>query len=467
MSTSLKALIQNFKRKKYDFITKQGEIKHEKQDLALKMLCNNNISELLYGGSAGGAKSWTGCTWLLFMSLCYPGIKSFIGREELKRLRSSTLITFYKVCAQYGAEKGVDWKYNGQDHYIEFTNGSRIDLLDLAYVPSDPLYERYGSSEYTIGFVEEGGEVNFGAFDTLKTRVGRHMNKEYGIKRKILITANPKKNWMYSEFYKPWKEGKLKEYQEYLPCLVTENPFIDPDYIEGLKSTRDEVKKQRLLYGNWDYDDDPAKLIDYIAIMDMYSNDFALDDGKKYISADIAGMGSDLFVIGVWSGYHLIKIISMQKSDGKQVLMSIKQLANQFKVPVSRIVYDADGIGSFLGGWLHGAVRFNNGGRAFKFKGKEEQYANLKTQCAYKLAEKINGRELYVTHVGEEMQDSINQELSSCLKRDKMDDDQKLRIISKEDMKELIGRSPDFLDMMLMRMIFEYKSNIVLSASVQ
>lgn len=415
--------------------------------------------------AAGGGKSFLGCTWLLFMSLCYPGIKSFIGREELKRLRSSTLITFFKVCTQYEIDKEL-WKYNGQDHYIEFKNGSRIDLLDLCYLPSDPLYERYGSSEYTIGFIEEGGEVNFGAFDTLKTRVGRHLNNEYNIKRKILITANPKKNWMYEEFYKPWKTDTLPAHRAYLPCLVTENPFIDPDYIEGLKTTKDETKKQRLLFGNWDYDDDPNKLVDFDAILDMYSNEYALDDNKRYISADIAGMGSDLFVIGVWSGYHLIKIHTMQKSDGKQVLMAIKELAVQFKVPISRIVYDADGIGSFLGGWLHGAVRFNNGGRAFKFKGKDEQYANLKTQCAYKLAEKINGRELYVLPTTPENEEKINQELSTCLKRDKVDDDNKLRIISKEDMKELVGRSPDFLDMLLMRMVFEYKSNVVLSATV-
>lgn len=40
----------------------------------------------------------------------------------------------------------------------------RIDFLDLQYKPSDPLYERYGSIEFTGGWIEEGGEVNFGAY---------------------------------------------------------------------------------------------------------------------------------------------------------------------------------------------------------------------------------------------------------------------------------------------------------------
>jgi hypothetical protein len=215
------------------------------------------------------------------------------------------------------------------------------------------------------------------------------------------------------------------------------------------------------LYGNWDYDDDPAKLVEYDAIMDLYSNEFAFDNGKTYISADIAGMGSDLFVVGVWSGLHLIKIHTMPKSDGKQVLDTIKKLAFQFKVPVSRIVYDADGIGSFLGGWLHGALRFNNGGVPFKIRGKPENYANLKTQCAYKAAELINAREIYVApSISQQQQEALNQEIATCLKRDRIDDDGKLRIISKEKMKELIGRSPDYMDMFIMRMAFEFKTQM-------
>ncbi len=176
---ALAVKIELFKRGCFDFITVKDGLKHEKQEHALKILTDNEHVELLYGGAAGGAKSWTGAVWLLFMCLCYPGSKWFIGRAELKRITQSTLITFYKVCNQYGVDDTL-YKYNGQYNYIEFFNGSRIDLLDLQYKPGDPLYERYGSIEYTGGWIEEGGEVNFGAYDTLKTRIGRHLNNELG-----------------------------------------------------------------------------------------------------------------------------------------------------------------------------------------------------------------------------------------------------------------------------------------------
>ena len=74
-------------------------------------------------------------------------------RQELKRITQSTLITFYKVCNQYGVDDTL-YKYNGQYNYIELFKGSRIDLLDLQYKPGDPLYERYGSIEYTGGWIE-------------------------------------------------------------------------------------------------------------------------------------------------------------------------------------------------------------------------------------------------------------------------------------------------------------------------
>ena len=90
------------------------------------------------------------------------------------------------------------------------TNGSRIDLLDLDFQPRDPLYERVGSLEYTNGFLEEAPEMVFGAFDIMKTRVGRHRNEEFGLPGKIFLTGNPSKEWPYRIYYKPWKEDKLK-----------------------------------------------------------------------------------------------------------------------------------------------------------------------------------------------------------------------------------------------------------------
>jgi len=106
-----------------------------KQYEAWLALENHNI--VFLGGGAGGGKSWWLCETRLVNAYRYPGYKSFIGREELKRLMASTFLTWCKVCKYHNIPQD-DWKLNGQYNYIEFKNGSRIDLLDLKYLPSDP-----------------------------------------------------------------------------------------------------------------------------------------------------------------------------------------------------------------------------------------------------------------------------------------------------------------------------------------
>jgi hypothetical protein len=444
--------IELFKRGDYDFITVIDGKKHEKQEQALQILNDNTHVEFLFGGAAGGSKSWTGCADLAFKCMAYPGTKWFIGRESLKRLRESTLITFFKVCSQYGIRRDVDFSYNGQDHYLQFENGSRIDMLDLRYLPSDPLYERYGSLEYTGGWIEEGGEINFGAYDTLKTRVGRHMNDKYGLLRKLFITCNPKKNWMYNTFYKPNLKNTLPEHMVYLGALVQENPFIEKDYVKALESTTDKTKKERLLKGNWDYDDNPAMLCSYDAISAVFSNDLARAGANHYLTADIARFGSDRARVAVWRNWTILEVISFDVSKTTEIQTAINHLRQKYRIPKTRAIADEDGVG---GGVVDncGILGFTNNARPFD----DENYNNLQSQCAYRLAEHINNSEVSIDcDLSEDEKDEIINELQQLQTHD-ADSDGKLKIKPKELIKQDIGHSPDWRDLMLMRSYFDYK----------
>jgi len=384
--------------------------------------------------------------------MAYPGTKWFIGRESLKRLRESTLITFFKVCSQYGIRRDVDFSYNGQDHYLQFENGSRIDMLDLRYLPSDPLYERYGSLEYTGGWIEEGGEINFGAYDTLKTRVGRQMNDKYGLLRKLFITCNPKKNWMYNTFYKPNLKGALPEHMVYLGALVQENPFIEKDYVKALESTTDKTKKERLLKGNWDYDDNPAMLCSYDAISAVFSNDLARAGANHYLTADIARFGSDRARVAVWRNWTILEVISFDVSKTTEIQTAINHLRQKYRIPKTRAIADEDGVG---GGVVDncGILGFTNNARPFD----DENYNNLQSQCAYRLAEHINNSEVSIDcDLSEDEKDEIINELQQLQTHD-ADSDGKLKIKPKELIKQDIGHSPDWRDLMLMRSYFDYK----------
>lgn len=351
----------------------------------------------------------------------------------------------------YGVPEEM-WSFNGQLNYIQFYNGSRIDFLDLQYKPSDPLYERYGSIEFTGGWIEEGGEVNFGAYDTLKTRIGRCLNEEYGLKRKLFITCNPKKNWMYDIFYKPYKANQLAEYRYYIACLVQENPFIDPDYIEGLKTTSDKVKFARLFLGDWEYDDNPNALCSHDDICAIFGNKLALRTGKHYITGDIARFGADHARLAVWDGYFIIDKVCFAISKTTDIQTWIITKQRKYRIPNHRVIVDEDGVG---GGVVDNCDcnGFVNNSTAMQ----GENYQNLQTQCGYKLAEHINAHEVGIDEdlVSQVDREQITRELEQ-LQTWKADSDGKLKLKPKEEIKVEIGCSPDWRDMFLMRCWFDY-----------
>lgn len=452
-----------FKRRLFDFITVTPKGTHEKQAEALRILTDNETEEFLYGGAAGGAKSWTGCCWLLFNCLLYPGTKWFIGREELKRITESTLITFYKVAAAYGVKSGVDFRFNAQKNFIQFGNGSRIDLLELAFKPSDPLFERFGSTEYTGGWIEEAGEIHFGAYDVLKTRIGRHFNDKYGILAKLFLTCNPKKNWLYTTFYQPWIKGTLSAIQKYLVAFVQDNPHIESGYIERLKRTKDKATRERLLNGNWDYDDDPTALCSYDSIIAIFENNHVQKTDRKRIVADIARFGSDKARIGVFYGWVLVEHVEFAISATTEIQEAILALRVKHSIAADMCIADEDGVG---GGVVDNCKikGFLNNGKPLPPKetkennlAKEDQpnYANLQAQCIYGLASVINSNGFYIECELTELQkEDIATELG-WMKTYKVDDERKLRVLPKEKVKENIGRSPDWRDLFMMNYYFE------------
>lgn len=433
----------------FDFIT-GGRDHFPKQHEALEILTDNYTEEVLYGGAAGGAKSWTACEWLLWSCLSYPGTKWFMGREELKALRKTTYQTFKKVCKERGVIEGEDFTYNGQDHFILFSNGSRIDLLDLKFLPSDELFERFGSLEFTGGLIEEGGEVDFNAYDTLKTRVGRHMNDEYGLIGKLLITANPKKNWLHWTFYKPWRDGKLDKDKRFLPSLSTDNPYNEKGYQKKLDGIVDATKRARLRDGDWDYADDAAVLCQYRMVKDIFTNDF-VEQGQGAITADIARMGKDNTLIRRWKGWVCVERVLLKgKVKTTDSEKAIKDMATRNNIPMSRVVVDEDGVGGGVVDHL-GCIGFVAASSPMQEDDTEQpNYQNLKTQCAFGMAKKVNDSEVWEQDASPDTMENLSQEFAQLTEKDG-DDDRTLKIIQKKDMIRSLGRSPDDLDTYIMR----------------
>jgi len=431
-----------------------------KQTSALDFLEDNITNELLFGGGAGGGKTALGCYWQLKQRLKYAGTRGLIGRSVLKTLKETTLVSLFEIAKMQGLDATKHFKYNGQSNQIDFLNGSTILLKDLYLFPSDPNFDELGSLEITDAFIDEANQVSLKARNIIKSRI-RFKLDENNLIPKILYTTNPAKNWVYSDFFKPHSDNKLDSNKKFIQSLVDDNPFISRHYKENLL-TLDKNSKERLLFGNWDYENDPSALVDYDAIIDCFTNDHVQPSGIKYISADLAMQGRDKFIAGSWNGLICTVRIDKPLSTGKSIENDIKQLMIQESAPHSKTIVDSDGLGAYLESYLTGIKEFHGGAKASVkyFDGKKlPEYNHLKSECAFKLAELINERKIKI--ICNEMQKQAIIEELGCLKKDNLDNDTgKLQIIKKDKMKEILQRSPDYLDMLIMRCYFEVRKSI-------
>lgn len=427
-----------------------------KQHLAYESMKNHD--QTFFGGGAGSGKSWLICESRFKNAIQYPGYKSFIGREELKRLMGSTYLTFIKVSKYHGIPPNTLWKLNGQYNYIEFTNGSRIDLLDLKFLPSDPLYERFGSMEYTDGAIEEAGEVDFRAYDVLKSRIGRHLNEELGLKPTLLITGNPKKNWTYREFYLPWKKGLLSAEKNFITSRYVDNPYTAASYGKNLSQISDAVTRSRLMDGNWEYDEDKTALLSYDEIVEIFTHKGT--SGARYMTIDPAFGGKDELVLFIWNGYIVEKYITLPKVDHDNLIQLITMTANDNLIPKRNIITDAAGEGAYIPKFIRGIRGFLGAAsplkdeRAYHDELQRPYFANLRSQCIWEFAQLIKEGKVEVQIKDPSIQEKIIEELQQW-KTESVDDDIKIKIISKDEIRENIGRSTDWTDALYERVYFD------------
>lgn len=428
---------------------------HRKQAEALSYLIGYpEIREVLYGGAKGGGKSFLGAFWITSSCLKYAGTSWFVARENLVDLRRHTIPTFFEVFKICGVDPS-SVKYNGQDNFFTFSNGSRVLFASTQSLPSDPMYERFGSMQNTGGWLEEAGEIPEAAYQNLKLSIGRCKNEEYGIPFKLLITANPKKNWMYNGFIK-----RPQPDQKYIQAFARDNIYLPEQYHTTLDGIKDKRDRQRLLMGLWDYDSDDNSLMSYEKIQDLFTNNFVPDDGQMFISSDLA-LTNDDFVLTVWKGLRIKDIIilnNLGKSstaggqvtiDFSPLVRTFDEVARKWNVPRSNIIYDADGIGHHMKSFLPGAIALHSGQNAL-----EREYKNLKANLYYRLADAINTDKIYIDcSLSANIRERLSDELQA-VKRD-TEPGEKLGLLPKVEVKKLLGYSPDIADAMAYRMLFQ------------
>ena len=413
-----------------------------KQKEAFEILGDDNVNELLLGGGAGGGKSFFISAWLIINCLRYKGSRWLLGRAILKDLKDSTLLTFFEVCSSWGLKRDVDYKYNSIDAIITFlANGSTIYLKDLFAYPSDPEFDSLGSREYTGAAIDETAQITTKAFHIVKSRI-RYKLDEFGITPKILICSNPAKNFLYFDFYKPYKLGTLPKYRKFLPALVTDNPFISPHYIENLKKLPKQIR-ERLLHGNWEFDDDESALFPYDDILHMFdvTESDAVHNRDVFITADLSRFGKDYTVIMIWRSLFIRRIYVYGKQSLKVTRIELERIMKENGVEHKNIIVDEDGLGGGLVDEMRGVKGFINNSRALEKKSDnnpkgaytsppKHNYGNLKSQCYFLLAKYLReGRIGIYPDINVEVKEKLIEDLEQIKQKDH-ERDGRLMIIS-------------------------------------
>lgn len=244
----------------------------------------------------------------------------------------------------------------------------------------------------------------------------------------------------------------------FIPGTLDENTALlekDASY-EGNLFAQDRKHGARLRRGCWYDAEGEDDLFSYEDLLDMFSNEF-VPGGEKYVTADIAMDGSDLFRLGAWDGMRLIDQKSMAKSDGLQIWRELERFARKHQVPGRNIVFDANGVGNFLKGFFRSSFDFRSQSTPLPEDGVKVDYENLRTQCAYMLARVVERSGMYLGAIqNRHDQDFIIAEFTEH-KKNGITASGKLRITRKDEIRAAINRSPDFVDMCLMRMVFEIR----------
>ena len=204
--------------------------------------------EVLYGGAAGGGKSYGQVIDALLFGMKYPKSKQLILRRTFPELDKSIIRQAVEIFPA-----GL-YRYNRQEHTFRLFNGS---LIDCGYMTADGDVTRYQSAEYDVIRFDELTHFTEYQYLYMLSRV-RGTN---GYPKQIKSSTNP--GGVGHEFVKrrfidagtpmqEWEAGNGTRL--YIPARVQENSFLmasNPDYIRRLQNLP-ELERRALLEGDWD-----------------------------------------------------------------------------------------------------------------------------------------------------------------------------------------------------------------------
>ena len=204
--------------------------------------------EVLFGGAAGGGKSYGQLIDAFLFAVKYSGSKQLILRRTFPELEKSLIREHLKL---YPREI---YSYYSSNHVGKFKNGS---VIDFGCCDSETDVFKYQSAEYDVIRFDEATHFTEDMYLYLISRC-RGANK---FPKQIKSSTNP--GGVGHDFFKrrfidaaPWGESfqGVGGKRIFIPSKISDNHFLlknDPDYVKRLQNLSGK-DREALLYGQWD-----------------------------------------------------------------------------------------------------------------------------------------------------------------------------------------------------------------------
>ena len=460
---------------------------------------------VIAGGNRGGGKSW-----MLLLSVLNeiydPNLSALILRKERDDL--SNLVDksekLFKDLGEYKRSKDLmKWDYKcGGTMTFSFHDGPLKDFQD-----------RFQGREYNRIGIDEITQIEY-----LKFKYIQSCNRNaHHLKNQLIGTCNPDPDSWVAKFIDWWigedglpiksRDGVLRwcfmngddvgdiiwgdtpeavyeqakviidtvisegeDWRDYILSVtfiraeLDDNKALmesDPKYKARLAGQSEE-QRQRDLAGNWRFKSAGDDLIKWAHMDAFYKNAFQYGDEVRRVSCDVAFDGGDNLVMWLWIGNHIQDIYECQEDSARTVEI-VRAKLREWGVREEDFTYDLNGVGQTFKGYFPKAMPFNN--LEAVADDVKYLYVNLKSQAAYTFAmDLIEGRisinpELLDRCPGNSkltLREVLNIE-RKAIRRDDSKQDKGWAIIQKKVMKQLVGHSPDRIEGLIYRKIFDLK----------
>ncbi|MFP5437252.1 MAG: phage terminase large subunit [Bacteroidia bacterium] len=388
---------------------------------------------VLFGGAMGGGKSWWLCSEAIKQAMMYNGNRLVIVRKELSVLRRTTLITFLSICP-----KEIIRNFNQTSLEVTFINDSVLTFLD-ANVAKDPLLQKIKGLEIGWFGIDEANEVSVEVYQVLKTRLRWTLPNGKFPRYEGRLTSNPEACWLIPSFIRSNNPDEV-----YIQSLTTDNYDEDSEYVQNLKDAFKDNPNllRKYLYADWSLVDTINQLIPSESILKCVEK--LNSHSCISMGIDVARYGDDKTVFTILKGGNIELIESYGYTAITDVTTRTIQLINDYNIDPGFVGVDSIGLGAGVVDTLkqqgYNVVEIQGGAKP-EGGNSDDTFKpyNLRSQMYYELRKDIiNG------NIGNLINESLKLELQAI--KYEIYADKTVKVASKEAIKKLLGRSPDFAD---------------------